>query len=646
MPKIPKTDSTSENNPKQPRSMLDLALWYASEGVAVFPLMPGQKKPVLSGGFKSATRDETQVRSWWTQYPNANIGGHPGANQVVLDVDGPDHNDRDDAPNGFESLDGRELPETFKCYTGSGGEHHWFTLPDDGEEYKTTQARALPGVDLRGAKGYAVLPGSIHPNGQPYLLDVDGEKVDPRTLDELPSLRGISEAPGWLLDLCRGTSTDEPLKERGKATEGIFRASLRAGLVAKYKDEAQVGNRNNTLFRYACEARRHELDMEQDWIDAGQEVGLDAGEVQAVLRSAAQAEPMGAASHEREIARELERLQVREEANRRLRAGRAPDPTTLARPGTMADLLKMDLGEPGYLVENLWPENGRVVLTAAKKTGKTTMVGNVLRSLLDGGSFLGNFPVKPGNKVYLIDNEMNSKALQKWYREFDAQHYENLFVECLRENREYGRRVFNPLDETNRAVWAERIAATGANVVVLDCLRPQMDALGLDENHEAGLFLDAMDALIQQAGVPHLLVVHHSGHLEGRARGDSRIGDWPDAEWKLNKKTEQGTRSFQAYGRDVSVPAQALKYTAENRLLELDPDALRMEEAAKDEKALAERVALEAERRRVLAAALEETPNLSVRQARRALRDAGLKTSNETISNLLKELREVPSEAA
>lgn len=642
MPKIPKTDSTSGNNPKQVRSMLELALWYASEGVAVFPLKPKDKTPLIGAWQKKATCDETRIRDWWTQHPQANIGGHPGANQVVLDVDGVDHGGDD----GFESVEGYDLPETFKCYTGNGGEHHWFTLPDDGEEYKTTQTGALPGVDLRGAKGYVVLPGSIHPNGQPYLLDVDGEKADLRALDELPALRGISVAPGWLLDLCRGTSTDEPLKERGKATEGIFRASLRAGLVAKYKDEAQVGNRNNTLFRYVCEARRHDLDMEQDWVRVGQEVGLDAGEVRAVLRSAAQAEPMGTASHEREIARELERLQVREEANRRLRAGRAPDPTTLARPGTMADLLKLDLGEPGYLVENLWPENGRVVLTAAKKTGKTTMVGNVLRSLLDGGSFLGNFPVKPGNKVYLIDNEMNSKALQKWYREFDAQHYENLFVECLRENREYGRRVFNPLDETNRAVWAERIAAAGANVVVLDCLRPQMDALGLDENHEAGLFLDAMDALIQQAGVPHLLVVHHSGHLEGRARGDSRIGDWPDAEWKLNKKTEQGTRSFQAYGRDVSVPAQALKYTAENRLLELDPDALRMEEAARDEEKRAAQAALEEKRLKKLRSALEADPGLSVRKAQKLLSGTELRARTDEVSRLLKLIREGDSEAA
>lgn len=246
MPKIPKPDFTRENNPKQPRFMLELALWYANQGIAVFPLRPGRKDPVLPGGFKNATRDEAQIRDWWTQYPQANIGGLPGANQVVLDVDGPDHNDRDDAPNGFESLDGRELPETFKCYTGSGGEHHWFCLPGDGEEewstYKTTQTGALPGVDLRGAKGYVVLPGSIHPNGQPYLLDVDGEKVNPRTLDELPALRGVSVAPGWLLDLLRGPNTGEGAEGRGKGKKTLQEL---------LNNPPEEGQRNDWLTRVA-----------------------------------------------------------------------------------------------------------------------------------------------------------------------------------------------------------------------------------------------------------------------------------------------------------------------------------------------------------------------------------------------------------
>lgn len=241
MPKVPKPDFTSENNPKQPRPMLDLALWYASQGVAVFPVKPKDKTPLIGAWQKKATCDETQIRDWWTQYPQANIGGHPRDDQVVLDVDGVDHGGDD----GFESVEGYDLPETFKCYTGSGGEHHWFRLPGSEEEwstYKTTQARALPGVDLRGAKGYVVLPGSIHPNGKPYKLDVDGQAVEPRTLDELPSLRGISEAPGWLLDLCRGTSTGQATKERGKAKETLQEL---------LNNPPEEGGRNDWLTRVA-----------------------------------------------------------------------------------------------------------------------------------------------------------------------------------------------------------------------------------------------------------------------------------------------------------------------------------------------------------------------------------------------------------
>ena len=589
MPKIPKPDSTSENNPKQPRPMLELALWYASEGVAVFPLMPGQKKPVLSGGFKSATRDETQIRSWWEQHPNANIGGHPGANQVVLDVDGPDHNDRDDAPNGFESLNGRDLPETFKCYTGSGGEHHWFTLPDDGEEYKTTQAGALPGVDLRGAKGYVVLPGSIHPNGQPYLLDVDGKKADPRTMDELPALRGVSVAPGWLLDLCRGPNTGEPLKERGKATEGIFRASLRAGLIAKYKDEAQVGTRNNTLFRYVCEARRQGLDMEQDWLAVGQEVGLTSGEVQATLSSAAQAEPMGTDHLEREIAREMERLQVREEASRRFRERKNPVNFADVPRLTLAELLERDLGEEQYVVDQLWPEGGKVLFAAPPKAGKSTLVGNLIRCLADGGKYLDRFDVAQVERVALVDTELSYRILQNWLRDQEIQNPDR--VELYPLIGQAG--GFDLMSDAKLDAWAE--ALKDVDVLFLDVLSPVFTAMGVDENTETGPFLDRLTELKRKANIGALMVVHHTGHEGTRARGDSRLMGWSDANWVLRPVSPgqpDSVRLFHVTGRDAALAETPLKY--ENRRYSIASE----EELAQERLAQAAQEQLEAERKK------------------------------------------------
>ena len=91
--------------------------------------------------------------------------------------------------------------------------------------------------------------------------------------------------------------------------------------------------------------------------------------------------------------------------------------------------------------------------------------------------------------------------------------------------------TFDILDPDTRSQWAARMR--GSNGVIFDCLRPILDALGLDENRYAGRLLMAIDELLNEAGVPEALIVHHMGHSGERRRGDSRIIDWPDATWKL-----------------------------------------------------------------------------------------------------------------
>src|SRR5690606_12636698 len=110
----------------------------------------------------------------------------------------------------------------------------------------------------------------------------------------------------------------------------------------------------------------------------------------------------------------------------------------------------------------------------------------------------------------------------------------------------------------------------GCQYLILDCLRPVLAALGLDEHHDAGKFLVAFDALLAEAGIPDALVVHHMGHAAERSRGDSRLRDWPDVEWRLVREDpdDPGSRRYvSAYGRDVDVPESQLDYNPENRHL-------------------------------------------------------------------------------
>ena len=68
---------------------LAAVLRMAAEGTPVFPcrasddLASGKetKTPLVTGGFKAATTDEAQIRSWWNKWPDAAIGVPTGTSQ-------------------------------------------------------------------------------------------------------------------------------------------------------------------------------------------------------------------------------------------------------------------------------------------------------------------------------------------------------------------------------------------------------------------------------------------------------------------------------------------------------------------------------------------------------------------------------------
>ena len=70
-------------------TLKESALHYAEQGFAVFPLIPREKKPATTNGFKDATTDLKQISFWWDMDPNYNIGiatGKPSGGLVVMDV--------------------------------------------------------------------------------------------------------------------------------------------------------------------------------------------------------------------------------------------------------------------------------------------------------------------------------------------------------------------------------------------------------------------------------------------------------------------------------------------------------------------------------------------------------------------------------
>lgn len=267
-----------------------------------------------------------------------------------------------------------------------------------------------------------------------------------------------------------------------------------------------------------------------------------------------------------QIEEEVDRLRVRDLARRQHERETRPTPD----PPELISLTAF-LDEPDedvrYRVDGLWPTEGRIVLAAQNKSGKTTLTGNLIRSLADGDDFLGRFTVEPIDRVVLLDNEMSPSQIRRWLRDQGIRKTDAVDVVSLR-----GRlSSFNILDPEVRREWADRIGP--ADVLIFDCLRPALDALGLSEDKDAGRFLEALDEFNAACSIPELFLIHHMGHSNERSRGDSRLEDWPDAKWKIVKEDADdpdSPRYFSAFGRDVDQPEQRLAFDPENRHLSVD----------------------------------------------------------------------------
>lgn len=134
------------------------ALWYAEQGVPVFPCRAGQKAPATRNGVKDATTDTATIDAWWTRMPDANLALATGFAFDVLDIDDWTH-----VNNDVEAV----IDEGFGFVaTPRGGTHIYLRPCGDGNA-----TNVVPGVDFRGRGGYVLAPPSLLPNGRYKWLE-------------------------------------------------------------------------------------------------------------------------------------------------------------------------------------------------------------------------------------------------------------------------------------------------------------------------------------------------------------------------------------------------------------------------------------------------------------------------------------------
>lgn len=139
-------------------SLAGAAIWYARQGLLVFPLKPRAKTPATRHGFRDASMSEDTVRAWWAKEPRYNIGLSTGHLFDVIDVDG-------DAGIMSATIleDERQVPPTIGIVATPRGFHLMIRPTGDG-----CATNVLPGIDYRGIGGYVVAPPSINEDGTVY----------------------------------------------------------------------------------------------------------------------------------------------------------------------------------------------------------------------------------------------------------------------------------------------------------------------------------------------------------------------------------------------------------------------------------------------------------------------------------------------
>ncbi len=173
------------------------ALAAVQLGWHVFPLARGSKLPAIprnmgGKGCLDATLDRAQLDTW-NVVPNLNWGiGCGPSNLVVIDID---------PKNGGTAAVLDQLPPSFTVRTPSGGWHVYFA------GQAANRQGLLPGVDVRGAGGYVVAPGSVLADG--------GYRIE--------RLLPVAPAPEWLLGAIGAPRPLQPSDVHGEPPEGMVR---------------------------------------------------------------------------------------------------------------------------------------------------------------------------------------------------------------------------------------------------------------------------------------------------------------------------------------------------------------------------------------------------------------------------------------
>jgi len=195
--------------------VLEHALQYLKDGWSIIPVDKSKKPLIPWKEFQDRKPTTTEVRTWWSKWPSANIGAVTGkiSGVVVVDVDSAE------GQSNVELVMGDQIEGIPYVETGGGGRHYYFKHP--GTHSISNAVSMLPGVDFRADGGYVVLPPSMHNSGKPYEWrnsDFPIERHVPSSIININAKKEKSQID-WEGDITEGARDSELTRRVGKLVQ-------------------------------------------------------------------------------------------------------------------------------------------------------------------------------------------------------------------------------------------------------------------------------------------------------------------------------------------------------------------------------------------------------------------------------------------
>lgn len=269
--------------------------------------------------------------------------------------------------------------------------------------------------------------------------------------------------------------------------------------------------------------------------------------------------------------------------------------------------------EPLARIEGLLPWSSSQLVVAQRKAGKTTLLLNQARALLTGEPFLGRFDVRPiDGAIGFLNFEVTAAMLARWAAVIGVDE-DRLVLANMR-----GRR--NPFrDPEDAERLAKDLRRREVETLIVDPFGRAYGGESQNDAGEVGNWLVELDRFARiGVGAIDLVLTCHAGWNGERTRGSSALEDWADTIVNVSRDEDDPhkTRYLRAIGRGVDVDESALIFDQPTMRLSLD--------GFSGGRQATREVRRRDEIDRVVLAAIETNPGLTIAGIEEAIADAGI----------------------